>query len=566
MDLFAYVPTESDSEPYNDNEPIIVHNCKQSVFEDEVTSFLKEKSWLQKFLSDWFLRVIILSKIHPLTRFCLKSERAINYEIIRHLRSHPFMIHPFSTFRIVWESLIIIYSLIFLIVKPILLTFYYRSGKNWSLYGMLDILFLSDIVIWFFTGYYDYRTKMIVFSPTIVARQYLKTWFLIDILPIIPFKLFDYYTRNETWYFVLLNLLKILRVRVVIVYIRRVQNVFKCGFQRHKILEMFVILVVIAHWSACIQYYVPMATSKFFDKEKNSWIYSEYMTKRKTRTQKYMLCLNKAIIALTGSSHFIETKATVDIVVNLVLTIIGTIIFIYLLVELLQLMTTFHSSAKRNLKNIQQLREYMRYKELPNSLQKKLLTYCEFKNKRGFERNRQIAMHVSPCLRSELICHDHRKLLHSIPLFQYLPKSVLPYLAAIVRTKVYLADDSLLVSGSVGNVLFYIVSGTVAVYNTAGEEICHLEDGAHFGTVALLLEIEYRAVTIIALETCEVNTINRADFLQVIAPYENLKSKLNNLALEELKTIPTLEEAYNMRSNKLKTINISTIHGKSPAS
>jgi len=64
-----------------------------------------------------------------------------------------------------------------------------------------------------------------------------------------------------------------------------------------------------------------------------------------------------------------------------------------------QLMVTIHSTRKRHLKLIQQLQQYMRYKELPYSLQRRLLTYYDYRNKKGFERDKIIINHVSPYLR-----------------------------------------------------------------------------------------------------------------------------------------------------------------------
>lgn len=41
----------------------------------------------------------------------------------------------------------------------------------------------------------------------------------------------------------------------------------------------------------------------------------------------------------------------------------------------------------------------MRYKELPSSLQLRLLTFYHYRNKKAFERNQRIIEEVSPYLR-----------------------------------------------------------------------------------------------------------------------------------------------------------------------
>lgn len=153
----------------------------------------------------------------------------------------------------------------------------------------------------------------------------------------------------------------------------------------------------------------------------SSWIKSAYFIKKETKIQKYLACLHRAIVAYARSSHYLDMKTKEDIILNLFLSIIGFLGIIFLLSKCLpilsvlflneriviilfiaqfsQLITTFHITIKRHLKVIQQLQEYMRYKELPYSLQRRLLTFYHYRNKKSFERNKKIIEEVSPYLR-----------------------------------------------------------------------------------------------------------------------------------------------------------------------
>lgn len=64
----------------------------------------------------------------------------------------------------------------------------------------------------------------------------------------------------------------------------------------------------------------------------------------------------------------------------------------------------------------------MRYKELPSSLQLRLLTFYHYRNKKAFERNQKILEEVSPYLREEIILHNYLKFLQNVELFKHLPK------------------------------------------------------------------------------------------------------------------------------------------------
>ena len=79
-------------------EPRVEHVCEVSPKEDPLMRTIPGSSAWSR-LRRWFLGTRITSRRHPFTLWCLKSTRAIDYEISRHLKSHSYMIHPFSTFR-----------------------------------------------------------------------------------------------------------------------------------------------------------------------------------------------------------------------------------------------------------------------------------------------------------------------------------------------------------------------------------------------------------------------------------------------------------------------------------
>lgn len=86
-----------------------------------------------------------------------------------------------------------------------------------------------------------------------------------------------------------------------------------------------------------------------------------------------------------------------------------------------------------------------------------------------------------------------------------------------------------------------------------------MEEGAHFGEIALVMESTKRIATVIATEICEICEISRSDFKKSIAVYPYLLSRLQKVALERMKTTLDLEEAYDKNGEDLDTVNISLI-------
>ncbi|XP_076281474.1 potassium/sodium hyperpolarization-activated cyclic nucleotide-gated channel 1 [Lasioglossum baleicum] len=559
MDLMAYVPHFSEA-PNVERSPVLQHVCEQPKEDDHVEDIIKGNSVRAK-VARWFLRKRILSREHHLTHWSLKSTTAVNYEIARHVKSHPYMIHPFSSFSIFWEQFMTVFTIVALLVTPVSISFYFQIHNEWrKIIDTINVVFWCDIVLWFFTGYYDYRTKVIVLDPKIVALKYLKSYFLIDMLTSLPISFGNVIRPQWMWYCTTLNMMKFLRIRNVVVYSRRLHGVYRLSYQAFKIVETIMIVGLSIHWAACFQYYVPISVEYLGTLSSQSWINSEFFRTKKTKTEKYLVCLNRAITALVRSAHYLDMKTPEDMVLNLVLTIIGFIGFVYLITQFSHLLTTFHITIKRHLKIIQQLQEYMRYKELPQALQRRLLVYYRYRNKKRFERNKKIIEEVSPYLREELILHNYLSLVSNVKLFQHLPESVIAQLTSALRSEIYMSGDKIVKAGTRGESLYFITSGTVAVYTATGKEVCHLEDGSYFGEIALVMESELRIATVIAVETCEICVLERDDFRRYISRYPDLLNRLQNVALQNLEEGPGLEDACDLDNTiRLQYINISSI-------
>ncbi|XP_011149636.1 potassium/sodium hyperpolarization-activated cyclic nucleotide-gated channel 1 [Harpegnathos saltator] len=561
MELMTLVP-DFKIVPNTRHSPCVKHICEVPTEEDPLTTLIPGRTaW--PILRRWILSTRIASRRHPFTRWYLKSSKAFYYEISRHIQTYPYMIHPFSSFRITWETVMTLFIVVALIVTPTLFTFYSENHEKWHINHTINVVFICDITIRFFTGYYDYQTQSIVLNPKIVASKYLRGFFVLDILSVLPLELLTT-VPESVWYLKSLNLLKILWLRIMLVYSRRLYYMYGINFHLYKIAEVGAILVVCVHWVACLEYYIPLVVAKLAGSDDESWIRSPYMLKRETKFRIYLACMHRALIALAGSAHYLNMCTTEDIVYNLILTILGSLSFIYLLARFSQLLTTFHSTSKRHLKLTQQLRQYMKHKELPYFLQQRLLTYYNFHNRKGLERDKQIIKYVSPCLREKILLHNYTSLLNNVELFRHLPQIVVTQLAGALHSEILITNDVLIKAGTRGDALHIIASGTVAIFNNIGKEICHLEDGAYFGEIALVMEDEWRIASVVAVENCEVHVLSRVSFQRILMPYPDLLNHLRNVALTFLEQMLPLEEAYELDSSALTSvkINISSIKTK----
>ena len=106
-----------------------------------------------------------------------------------HLRQkrRPCMFYPEDIIKANWDLFITIILVFTCIMTPVNMAFDEQLGVEWDwILGIIDGLFLIDCIVTFNTAFDDEDFRIIEDYKTI-AINYIKTWFFIDILAIIPF-------------------------------------------------------------------------------------------------------------------------------------------------------------------------------------------------------------------------------------------------------------------------------------------------------------------------------------------------------------------------------------------
>lgn len=96
------------------------------------------------------------------------------------------MIYPEDKLKIVWDFLMLICLVITCIKAPLDVVFI--NNQNFVLRHTVDAIFLVDIFIIFNSAYYNADYDLVQDRKQI-ATNYIKSWFLIDLLTIVPIDL-----------------------------------------------------------------------------------------------------------------------------------------------------------------------------------------------------------------------------------------------------------------------------------------------------------------------------------------------------------------------------------------
>ena len=109
--------------------------------------------------------------------------------------------------------------------------------------------------------------------------------------------------------------------------------------------------------------------------------------------------------------------------------------------------------------------------------------------------------------------------LRSVSIFSDLSESELANIKEICTTRKYPKNSMIILEEEMGDVVFIVMSGTVKItrVNDEGKEVilAMLGSGEVFGEMAIL-DGESRSANALSQENCEVVTINREDFLNLL--------------------------------------------------
>jgi hypothetical protein len=108
------------------------------------------------------------------------------------------LIYPDNSLKTKWDAWIIMILIFIAVTLPYRLAFSDEDNLTWQIINTtVDISFLIDMVLTFFTAIQNENTGHIITDKRLVAKSYLKSWFFIDLVSIVPLDKILQDTKNR---------------------------------------------------------------------------------------------------------------------------------------------------------------------------------------------------------------------------------------------------------------------------------------------------------------------------------------------------------------------------------
>ncbi|XP_052864151.1 uncharacterized protein LOC128270773 [Anopheles cruzii] len=546
---------------------------------------------------------LLVSPNHPETRIYYQSRTKISAENERLVHQlSPFVIHPFSQFRMCWGMLIFFVLILHLVTLGFAFCFapHLPHRYLWLLQifdTLLCLMLAVEFLLQLFTGYES--EGVIVLDPTRIVRYRLRWWNLTNsTLLLVPYVLLldklvvAFYQDAVLMYLgtvVYLYLLCVWRFTTINRYFETIaKGLLRLSLRQIHFVKAILNTLYVLHWTACLLYIVPMLSLSLLneDRPEANFLVDVLWTQDQQRDAEHYPIRHRArLVVVDFHAHFRKNLAEQppDDVTNSVaflggklddvhynvtvpyrylralmitlkislqgghslsvgahflhdwlqslLLLCGWLWSTYILLLLVRSIMVADASTTRYDEILNEIDAFCTKKLLSRTLRQKLRHHFECHYRMHYFDERPILAHTSDYLRREMLLDvAHSAFLRRVDLFRDLPQYLLEDIADGLRFELFLAQDPITTADSKASAMYFLASGTAAVYTPDGEELGHLVDGANFGAVTLFRKDAKRTVSVVALEVCEVYWLEGNDFRRLMKPHPSLWAYITKLA------------------------------------
>ncbi|CAH8630094.1 unnamed protein product [Heterobilharzia americana] len=478
---------------------------------------------------------------------------ALACEKRRQREQGKWIIHPCSNFRFYWNVIMLILLMANLIMLPVIISFFNDDlPGNWLIFNSIsDTLFILDIIVNFRTGIIrnDFVDDIIL-DPAEIAREYCKTWFILDLISSIPmdyvlfaFKGYEQGERAEHLVQAgralrilrlakLLSLLRLLRLSRLVRYITQWEEFINIASKFMGICNLVLIMLILGHWNACLQFLVPM----LMDFPVDSWV-SKSRLQNAYWFEQYTWALFKALSHMLSIGYGRYPPSTLpEAWITIISMMTGATCYALFVGHAAALIQSFDASKRKYREMLKQVEEYMAYKKYPRELRRRIAGYYEHRYKGKMFNEKEILGELSECLREQIINYNCRALVASVPIFANADQNFVSEVIVKLKQEVFQPGDLIIKEGTYGTKMYFIQEGVVNIITKDGVLATRLSDGCYFGEICLLTNA--RRVASVEAETyCTLYSLDQKHFYDVLENYPEMRVTLEKVAAERLQSL-----------------------------
>ncbi|TPX78625.1 hypothetical protein CcCBS67573_g00163 [Chytriomyces confervae] len=470
-------------------------------------------------------------------------------------RLHKFSrdgFNPTSLFNTVLNTILIFCFFYLMVAIPYQLAYDESSWGLAVLEFIIFVVFFFDSVVGFLTPLKPPKTdlKHKVKRPDLFEwrKRYVNRVFFINLITAIPWA---YILPPAYKPAVLIHLIRCSRLPGMMsrspIFIKvhmYTEAIVGIGNILSRMIPVGILVIYFIHFQACILYYTGKVTGfQNWNEQFSHWQFFPGGILAASVAEQYVWMLYQAMGNMFQSTFRPET--IVEQVLTMMFIIIGALLYATLVGLISSAAISYDASGRLYRQKIDELTEYLHWKNIDTDTKKRLLQYYEFKYKGKYFEEKNLLADMNESLRREISSITCKQLIEKVPFLKreirdgrdglYLGK-----IATALIPATFIPGDRIICQGEQATHMFFILNGKVDVL-VNGNVVATICDGGFFGEVALVANIP-RTATVIAATPCNLYTLSSADFNSIIVEFEDMRERIDKIYEERMAKV-RLEQA-----------------------
>lgn len=468
-----------------------------------------------------------------------------------------FVLHPLSKVRMLWDCLITLFCIYIALVVPFAVVFEDALSKKvgrdlQTLDRCINYFFMFDVVLNFRTGYFN-RDFELVMNGKKVARNYLLTWFLLDLVSSLPFDDFNAAPNINLQVAKVLKMFKLVRV----VKLLKPRNVDFEGvsdilddIQQSKLTQMvyrrstvLINMLLLCHWMACGMKLVDEGFLEGYDRIQSGDLWAEYLA---------ALYWSMTTITTVGYGDICPTTDK-ERAYTISAMVVGGAFYGYVVGSITSMVSNNDLNASAYYDRMDLIYAWLTHHRFPPTLRRGIVHFFKgYLTEKSAVDEATIWQDLSPELQKnvgEYMIHEDVK---SNPLFDGMGIHSVVQLQSVLRRFTVKPGHTIAEKGEVGSAMYIVVSGWLQM-DTGDEEVdedgvlgsqstnwhtlategkINLGPGQSFGEEVLLGLVETYEYTVTVLEKTKLEMIFENEFNSIFQCMPNELERMRQNALE----------------------------------
>nr|XP_032513750.1 potassium voltage-gated channel subfamily H member 8 isoform X5 [Danaus plexippus plexippus] len=388
------------------------------------------------------------------------------------IKKSRFIISHYGIFKTFWDWLILIATFYVAVVVPYNASFVDEGHPRISVTSdvVVEALFIIDIVLNFRTTFVSKKGEVVSDSKAI-ALNYIRTWFVVDLLAALPFDLLyasDVYSGTESTHgnVHLVKLTRLLRLA------RLLQKMDRYSQYSALILTLLMLsFTLVAHWLACIWFII--AEKEIQHHRNESWDlgWINNLAERLkvpivniSHSESYVTALYFTCSSLTSVGFGNVSANTLPEKIFSILTmLVGALMHAVVFGNVTAIIQRMYSRRSMYQSKWRDLKDFLTINQVPKELKQRMQDYFQTM----WSLNHGIDIHETlkefpEELRGDVSLHLHREIL-SLPIFESASQGCLKLLSLHIRNNFCAPGEYLVHKGDALTYIHYICNGSMEV-------------------------------------------------------------------------------------------------------